>query len=362
MRRFLLKSSCFAALTTVVFWGVNELALKAGRIYKDGAALICEAKREQVRSGEVRYQPGKLNVLFMGNSRILAGVVPPRFDELAAGRTSTWNLALPASPIAMHYFVLRDYLERNPPPEHIVLALSVNYGQLTGWYDQRGRFPYYAAQGLAPGEAASFFVHRPDKSVVQNYLFPVRLYGDQLQRYLREWLLAPQTIGELKQRNTQQISQVLADRGYYYIREQARFDGRLPDDFSAGRPPARFAREANRREVELARDPYVKMFFDLALERGIKVLMVEPPVRAVLDERRKSCPSHYRQLLSRYSNVAMSPEGWRQKLYPNRYFADTIHLNPDGAEAYTQEVWGEFAQVYLGVPSAQPASAPAEGE
>ena len=79
-----------------------------------GRALVCEHKRLAVRGGEVTQEAGKLNVLFFGNSRILAGLVPAEFDALGGGRTFSWNLALPALPIGPQYFEFKEYLEHHP--------------------------------------------------------------------------------------------------------------------------------------------------------------------------------------------------------------------------------------------------------
>jgi len=34
--------------------------------------------------------------------------------------------------------------------------------------------------------------------------------------------------------------------------------------------------------------------------------------------------------------------GWHIKLYENKYFADTRHLNPNGAEKFTNKIFYEF--------------------
>jgi len=129
VKHFFTKLLIFIVLGLVIHQLLRTYSLKAWDACKDGASVICEKKRKFVRDGGVRYKNGKVNVVFMGHSKILAGIIPRYFDTLTNNKAYSFNLSLPGLPIAPHYFVLKDYLEKTPPPEYIVLHLSVNTGK-----------------------------------------------------------------------------------------------------------------------------------------------------------------------------------------------------------------------------------------
>lgn len=334
MRRLLGKALIFVGITTLCILGINSFVRQAGRTYADGATVICLEKRAAVRTGQIRAQAGRDNVLFLGHSAVLAGIVPQQFDDAAGGRICSWNLSLPALPIGPHYFLLKEYLRHNPPPRFVVVKLSLNYS------DQFGYFDSYATKGSAVDEICSYAFSQPSKTVVWNYLLPIRLDRGQSLRYLRSRLSDPGGIDRTRSQNQAIAEGMYAQRGYYYIREQARFAGQLPDDY---REPSDGTRE---HEVQLDHDPYVQRFFDLAQQQGIRVLLIETPLRPGQTPQRTAMPPWYSQLLSRYSNVRMAKQGWKLKFYENRLFSDPTHLNPQGAERFTREIYAEFIQAF----------------
>ncbi len=336
---FLVKGIILFIIIAALFLMINMVVLGVAAIYKDGAAQVCEMKRVAVRKGLIAHEPRAANVLFMGNSRILAGIVPRQFDALAKGVTRSWNLALPALPISCHYFQLRDYLRRNPAPEFIVLKLAVMRDKGN---DPQGLFNYYACEGMTiPDELVSYLWHCRDKTVVVNYVHPIRRYYRCVRRSVKDlWAHGWEAVAASRKRNSEILAGVLEDRGYYFIREQAAAGNeRLPDDFV---PEA----VGGRRDVNLKADPYVKMFFDLTAEKDIKVLLIEFPTVGREDQGKEETPAHYRQLMKDYHNVFTATSGWVVKKYAPRYFADPTHVNREGARRFTKEVFDEFHEVF----------------
>lgn len=334
MKKTILKIIPFIAIFVVLWVSLAAMVLSVARYQKDGASVICEAKRKFVRHGGVVWQRKQLNVLFMGNSKILSGIIPRTFDSVLNGKTNSFNLALPALPIAPNYFELRDYLKHSPAPEWVILYVSVNNGSKPDqWFD------YYALQGISfPDELVSYLLNRKDKTVILNYFTPFQVYKNVLSQ-----ALISKKSGEFG-RNAKDIAlAMLHDNGYYFIKEQAVFpDFRLPDTFGLNIPPISIS------QVDIDNDPYVSRFFSLCQERRIKVLLIEPAQRrgSVLDCY--SLPVHYRTLLRRYKNVVMAPGGYYPPLLENKYFSDKSHLNPDGAEIYTKLIAEEFQQAMNG--------------
>ncbi|MCP5106654.1 MAG: DUF1574 domain-containing protein [bacterium] len=324
-----------ACLFLFVMVVLNIVGVKAGNVYKDGASVICESKRDFVRSGGIPHEKDKKNILFMGSSQILSGIKPLLFDRLCGGAVHSYNLALPALSIGPYYFQLNDYLKTNPPPDNILLELRINLDGNVAMFD------HYANQGISGwDEMASYFWNVKNKGVVLNYFFPIRMYKYRVLPYLRDAFLRPAALSRLRARNGDIVTRMREDRGYYFIREQALFpDLRLPEGYKV----------KNEKEMDDGArfdpffDPYVKKFFDLAEERRIKVLLIQPAYRVGQFRQYETMPPQYSVLLQEYGNVTIAPNGWKGKFYENRYFADLVHLNPEGADHYTHEIYKEWA-------------------
>ncbi|MCP4155011.1 MAG: hypothetical protein GY757_45225, partial [bacterium] len=238
MKLFFKKIILLVFLVVLVVSALNVLGVKAGSIYKDGASIICESKRELARTGpgpniesgakdKAAINKGKspMTLLVMGTSRIMAGIRPRVFDKLSGGTTLTTNFALPALPIGVYYFLLKDYLKTNPPPGTILLELKTITGMTL--------FHRYANQGISGfGELLSYMLNISDKNVAANYFLPIRMYKYYIPKYLRNKLRHPAVLAKNGKRNGDIVKKMLEDRGYFFIAEQALFpDKRLPEGY-----------------------------------------------------------------------------------------------------------------------------------
>jgi hypothetical protein len=341
VKRFLKKVLILIFLLGCMVVVLNYVGIGAGKIYKDGAALVCEGKREMVRSGAIHYRENKINVLFMGTSRILAGIVPAVFDRLSGGKTYSYNLAFPALPISSAYFALKDYLEKNPPPGYVVMQLYINRCR------QCTLFNYYASQGFnGMGEMVSLVKNLENKSILVNYVFPFKMYKFFVFRCVLDGIFRPAVIEEIREKNRAILEKMRAERGFYFIEEQAvADDNRLPADFAA--------------EVKGAAqmggifdpftDAYVEKFFELTRGAGVKVLLIQPVYRVGQYLQYERMPLQFSAVLGRFDHVFVAEGGWRRKFYDYKYFADKTHLNPEGAERFTAEVFNEFRSVFPGI-------------
>jgi hypothetical protein len=327
------KLALFILLNLVVLGLGDAAVLHAASIYKDGASIICETKRQSVRDGRLGGKQGAPNVVILGDSRVLAGVIPEVFDNAVGRAMHSTNLALPALPIGPDLYVLRDYVERNGAPAFVVLRLrSAVEGSVF--------FDLYANQGSTLPEVLSYAFERRETSILLYRFNPIAMYDSQFRSWLGDALLRPGAVDALRASNETRVSQMLLDRGYYNIREQQLFPGgRLPDDYDTGPAPAETP-------FDLEDDPYVPAFFEYTRKLGIRVLLVEVPSRKLPVAERTEMPAYYHAALERYPNVHMAREGWRQKKYPNRLFSDVTHMNPEGARIFTKRVAEEFVEVF----------------
>lgn len=341
MKRFVKKIFFLVFLFFVMLLVLNYLGVKAGSIYKDGAAMVCETKREMIRTGDIHYKKGKVNVLFLGTSRVLAGIKPAYFDELTEGKTFSYNLALPGLAIGSYYFVLRDYLEKNPPPRYVIMQLRINRCRNCKMYY------YYASQGVTTlDERVSLFKNNQDKSIIFNFIFPFRMYKFHTVRYIYDRVLRPSRIRQTQKKNRTILNRMIKNRGYYFIEEQAvAQDNILPEGFI--KEPRDSIHQASSYDPFI--DPYTKLFFDLALEHQVNVLLVQPVYREHQYLQYGEMPLQYVSILDQYSNVSMAKEGWKLRFYKNQFFSDPVHLNKDGAVRYTREIYMEFIEIFPGI-------------
>lgn len=337
MKRFTRNSAIFIFSSIIIYCIIVFFAKKTAAVYKDGAAVICEQKRKAVRKNLFPSSPDRQNILFMGNSVTLAGLLPEYFDSLNGGKSLSYNLSLPALPLGPQYFMLKDYLRNNKAPDYIIIYPVFDYG------DTRNFFDKYAIQGIKfPQEIISYLLHRDNKVVVMNYVFPMNLYNVHMIRYLFYLLKEPGAIAEKKAYNQLITSLMVKSKGYYFIREQAAFPGdRLPDQY-------RQAKDSNMApyDYDPDKDYYAKIFFDLAKEKNIKVLMIQKYARHYTTAQYDKEPVYFSKIAARYPNVKYVKGAYKIRFMENRYFADPTHLNPEGARIYTNEVFRQFREIY----------------
>ncbi len=334
MKKLLLHSLIGIILLVLL----NQLAIYSGSIYKDGASIICEAKREAVRSGKIGYQKGKTNVLFMGASGMLAGLNPEVFDSIFQDSIHSVNMALPALPIASNYHYLKDYLAYNPAPQYIIMPLHLTSEPFL-------LFETYANQGLNfPDELVSYFFNVEGKNQVVNYLLPIHVYRASVYKYLKNRIINPQDISHTRKRNEQIVDSMIAQKGYYFIQEQSKFpEGRLPEDYTAPTDCDTCIKQM----PNPFSDPYVEKFFDLTEKKNIQVMLVTYPMRRGSLAQYTETPQPLIDLTEKYPHIALPPEGWKIPFYDNRYFSDPHHLNVQGSNDYTQKIAHSFRNRFL---------------
>jgi len=335
VKRFWKRSLLLLLLLLMMVVALNRLALTAGNYFKDGAAQVCQSKRRMVQNGEFHYMPGKMNVLFMGTSRILAGIQPLLFDELNENRTHSYNLALPALPIGSAYFMLKDFLSQNPAPQYVVLELYLSRCRTCTLFN------YYAVQGISGfGEKLTLALHARNKSILWNILLPLRMYRDFIPRYLIQRLLTPKELLRTATTNRQLLDRMESLRGYYFIAEQASID--------AGKdsPPGP-AEQKKSSMQDPFQDPFVEKFFHLTQTQGIQVMLIRTPYREGQYIQFQEIPDDFLMIMQRYPNVTTAPEGWKLQFYAPQYFSDKSHLTEAGAAVYTGEIQKQFNTLFI---------------
>lgn len=340
MKKHLPKTILFITFILGVYILLYHFSVYTANIFNDGASIICKSKREMVRKNIYPDPPGKKHVIFLGNSISLAGLIPSYFDSLNGNRTSSLNLSLPALSIGPQYFMFKEYLEQGNHPDFIILFLSLNLGEAMNYFDK------YAIQGIDfPDEVFSYLVHRKNKSVIINYVFPMNLYCPHMVKYFYYLTRSPDRIKSRRLTNDLNREKMILQKGYFFIQEQARFPSlQLPDSFSEGLTPAK-----EPPDFDPFSDYYTEKFFHLALKYHIRVLLVQSYARVNAIKQYAEVPRQFSLLKSTYPNVYFADDGYKIKFCPNRYFSDLTHVNPSGARIYTNQISVEFNEVFKGL-------------
>jgi hypothetical protein len=289
-------------------------ALDRGLPYvKNGSDLIYRAKLRFEREGQI-FPAGShtLRVMIFGDSKTLAGFLPSAFDRSAAARklnVSSFNSGFPGTDIFLPQ--LEAVCRRGQAPNVLLLTLPWKAG---------------------PPKRDIFHLISDDHAII-TAIFPFRIW----LRDATDFLMAAKSHGgvmNLYRESESNEKQVVADRGYYLIREQSRFpSGHLPDDFhlASDQPNKAQMRSAPIRAAQvdelnrLVRQYHMRCFF-VPYYRRIGE-SAPPPARdlefASVIEKATPCK-------------LLGPD---YMLYPNRIFSDQTHLNTAGARVYTEDLY-----------------------
>src|ERR1700761_3774747 len=189
-------------LLWVAFYGLY----RAFPYVKNGSDIVFSAKLRYEQEGHVfPDHSAKKRVLIFGNSKVLAGFLPAKFDELS-GATS-FNSGFPGSDLLLP--PLKAMCARGQAPDVLLLTLPWD----------------------ADPPKAGIFNFIPDDHAAIAFLFPFRDFVRDMTAFLMN---APSHggIDNYYRESREYERAVIAERGYHLITEQSHFPGgRLPDDF-----------------------------------------------------------------------------------------------------------------------------------
>jgi hypothetical protein len=266
-----------------------------------------------------------IRVVVFGDSRVQAGFKPTLFDELSGEATYSFNLGLPAT----NQFVgeLRTLVRRGQAPDVVALTLP------------------WAVEADPDGWA----LLSDDRAVVEAVLPFRTFFRDVTLFLLRSWSRG----GPVRYYQTARayVDRARRDRGYFFIEGMSHFPNhRLPDDFRLdGDDPSRPEPRAIAPE-----GPHFEELLRLREAGGFQIVFVPAYFRLGCRAPSEADPRVKEGLAARGIDV-LGPDYW---LYPNRHFSDPGHVNPEGADAYTRDLWELLAPV---ITQASRTSPPATG-
>ena len=323
LKRVALKGALLTSLFVGLWIGFRAVSVTLPYV-QPGAKIIYDAKLGVIGRTALFPRDAQVRVAAFGNSRILSGFLPARFDAAVGHGCASFNFGLPDS----EHFVaeLERLIQNGDVPTHILIQ--------TAWSSE---------------DARSFSQWLKQDRVIINQVFPFRTLPRDLVvfGFLSRRRGGPQAF----YRESGAIAeQVIRARGYYFIEGQSHYSGhRLPDDFSL---PIDTPTVYKARPVATS-GPLFEQLLRLVRLRDIQVLLIPDHFRSHAFREPPSINTDVMQALAAYPHLRqLGPD---YVLFENRLFADAVHLNPEGAERYT-DLLAELFKAHLGASGGSPSA------
>jgi hypothetical protein len=296
-----------------LFWAALYALSRALPYLKNGSDVVFDAKLQWEEKGPVfPADPAAIRVLIFGNSKVLAGFLPSRFDQMSSANhlhVVSFNSGFPGSDLFLP--PLKAMCQRGQAPHVLLLTLP--------WGDD-------------PPRRDIFHVILDDHAVVDG-LFPFRNFLRDLTAFL---FSAPSHGGIVSYYRESEENErgVIAARGYHLITEQSHFPGgRLPDDFHLASDQPK---QANTR-VAPSQSAQIHELNHLVQRYHIDCYYVPYYLRTGEAATADATDAPFAALLKRTTPCKLlGPDYY---LYPNQLFSDQTHLNRDGAQVYTDALF-----------------------
>lgn len=295
----------WALVFFAIMWLILFFSHRALYYIQPGSDIVVQEKYRLATGSDLfrtSVQQPTVKVVVVGNSRVLAGFIPSLFDQQIGSHCRSWNMGVPG--IEEFSSLIAAVAEKSRPTHLLLVDPPVVEKSDTAW------------QAITD-----------DNRNLQRF-FPFRRVPRDLFNFLR---LSGRQGGAHAywDKNRGLISEVLEERGYFFIASQSLFPGdRLPDDFRLPRDDPDLVQV---REYSALTEP-AQALRRLAIRYGITVLLIPPALREYSLAPSSSDPA---RIPPTYPIVVCGPD---YIMYPNRYFSDFVHMNREGAERYTREL------------------------
>lgn len=273
---------------------------------QNGAAAVNQIKY-QMATARLFDAADRYRLLAFGNSKTLAGLNPEIFEHEFGDHAHVVNLGNPGTERFVD--LLEKALSAGNRPTHVLLQqLPKRIEEETIWSTIK------------------------DNKAMINLLFPFRNYVRDAIVFVFE-ARSPFNLARHYRSNADQVTQLIADRGYYFIKSQSRYpDDRLPADYSL---PTDQPRTIFQRNVDTGA-PEFQRLYQLAEQYDFDILLVPTVYRR--GEYAVPNPQEAVLTAALRSFRRIRVIGLPYLLYDPEYFSDPVHLNPIGAGRYSREL------------------------
>lgn len=273
---------------------------------RPGSVVIADAKFDTMVRGPMFSPQDRYRVMVFGHSKALTCVRPRELDAAIGPGFRSFNLGLPGEERFLP--MLEAALGAGNIPTHVFLTLP---------WDKKAEKP-----GLM-----DFLRNDPE---IAKTLMPFRSFPRDATLFLFEnrGRLAAAVHDVDAQRNS-----MLEERGYYFIKSQSHYkNDRLPDDYALPTDRPNRIDERKMPEKSFARTRLEQ----LAAKYGFEVVFIPVPHRIGQFASAPAADNARLATISDHPRIrVMGPDYFS---YPPAYFADPVHMNLQGALAYTADL------------------------
>lgn len=320
-RRFVVRLGVFAVLLLILVVGTQQLLLAYVLPFTGVAERIIGFKREAARSEVLKTSDETLDVVVLGDSRMLSAFDPGVFDAATAGATRSYNFAMPASTAEVHRHLLAEILAGGLRPDWLIVSLVPERE------DAEDRSNYRVIGVVSPVELRAIASQPDGLATLFKWMFPIRsqhgALATALNSQFRNSVIRDRRM-ELHENLTESLT-----------RKRGVFD--MPELPAAARVGMDWP---NWIDKELADDPGVRALVNTIIESGIPTLFVRPPIRPA--ENYPFDPDEVSNWLGGNPGFVFSTTTARPLVVDLEQFADSVHVYPVGAEVFSRELAKEF--------------------
>ncbi|RYF35107.1 MAG: hypothetical protein EOO26_02065 [Comamonadaceae bacterium] len=285
-------------------WLLINFAYEKLRYVRAGSDLVALEKTEKIAAKALFPGNEQFRVIALGNSKTLSSFKPEVFDAALGGDTRSYNFGLPGEEKFLP--VLEKILASGNRPTHLLLQIPWSPDQT---------------------EAQQRPLIKDDNRIL-NTLVPFRRFF----RDLTLFVFQSRKVGLRAEwtRVQSEVQSVDQNRGWYFISAQSRYpNDQLPADFSL---PSDNAKLQKGREFQPSGKQFAQLE-KLAEQYKFQVLMV--PWAARTGEYAPAADPGTIVVDKDPYIAAVGPNYW---LYSPTSFSDPVHMNKEGAEAYSKRL------------------------
>lgn len=318
MKKLLLK--LIAALSVpVILWYLYVLIFPV--YYMDD-----EYPHNKQQKDYVNLSSDHNDILIIGDSAAKAAMTAHSIDGM-----SVYNIALSSATSVETCISLRNYLENHDAPEAVIALFSFRSLTSNEWLETRMfYFHYYSLPEL-------YELYKNGRELDDPYWNADGIESDILRYYLRDPKLYLAAIYNSNlfgryEKNTQIYKQAEHDRGWLVF-------GTSEDNYDTAD-----IEKAEHFDVMPMQDYYLRQIIELCKENDIRIIIEQPPIKeSAISGTRENVISEFEEYFTKLQEeypdalIDTSPI-----FYSNTYFCDYGHLNPKGAEKFTEEIYAKY--------------------
>lgn len=327
--RFVRNLLIYLVMLAGICFGLQQVVMSQVKYHLGVASWMTFQKRDWVREGWVKFPEGKVGVVALGDSRMLAALSAVEFDAAQDNKTYTFNLSLPASTSGTHLAVMRDLIASGSRPDWLILALS----PMT---PARSDITAYRSIGVTnPGEMVDVLQSHPYwRKVLMDWILPMRRFQHEFVLWLNRLFFKPNEL-EGRRAASSEISKKLdATRGAFVN----------PGDLK----PSDADAVPNYLNLDSNEDPACRKLMEFAVKHNIKVLLISAPIRPGEIVRTPETKEESESVAVGMDGVFVSRHFFDPIVLPVDEFSDLVHTNERGAAEFSRILAREFTSLRSG--------------